>query len=116
LVTGACKNQQAACERANLDPSYVSRELRKVHVRVFAERRARETVVNGTLRASARVLELLDASSEHVSLDASKHILAIAGIKPTSDAQLSVNIDVKAGFVIDLTEQPKPVKIIENDA
>lgn len=109
LVTGACKNQQAACERAKLDPSYVSRELRKVHVRVFAERRARETIANGTLRASARVLELLDAGSEHVSFEASKHVLAIAGIKPTADAQVSVNIDIKAGFVIDLTEPPKPV-------
>jgi len=107
LVTGACKNQQAACERANLDPSYVSRELRKVHVRVFAERRARETIANGTLRASARVLELLDAGSEHVSFEASKHVLAIAGIKPTADAQVSVNIDIKAGYVIDLTDQPR---------
>jgi hypothetical protein len=109
LVTGACKNQQAACERANLDPSYVSRELRKVHVRVFAERRARETIANGTMRASARVLELLDASSEHVSFEASKHVLAIAGIKPTADAQVSVNIDIKAGYVIDLTDSAKSV-------
>ena len=106
LVTGACKNQQAACDRAKLDPSYVSRELRKVHVRVFMERRARETIANGTMRASARVIELLDAESDHVSADMAKHVLAIAGIKPTADAQVSVNIDIKAGYVIDLTDQP----------
>jgi hypothetical protein len=41
---------------------------------VFVERAARETIGNGTMRASARLLELLDASSKHVSLDASKHI------------------------------------------
>ncbi len=116
LVSGTCKNQQAACERANLDPSYVSRELRKVHVRVFMERRARETIANGTMRASARVLELLDASSDHVSFEASKHVLAIAGIKPTADAQVSVNIDIKAGYVIDLTDEPKrPAITIEHD-
>jgi hypothetical protein len=111
LVTGACKNQQAACDRAGLDPSYVSRELRKVHVRVFAERRARETIANGTMRATARLMELIDASSEHVSADVTKHVLAIAGIKPTADAQVSVNIDIKAGYVIDLTDAPRPPAI-----
>jgi len=110
LVSGACKNQQAACERAKLDPSYVSRELRKVHVRVFAAQRARESIAAGTMRASARLVELLDAGSEHVSLDASKHMLAIAGIKPTQDAQVSVNIDIKAGYVIDLSDEPKPMR------
>jgi hypothetical protein len=104
LVSGACKTQKAAAERLDLHPDYVCRELKKPQVRVFIERSARESIANGTMRASARLLELLDASSEHVSLDASKHMLAIAGIKPTADAQVSVNIDIKAGFVIDLTE------------
>lgn len=58
------------------------------------------------MRATARVLELLDASSDHVSFEASKHVLAIAGIKPTADAQVSINIDIKAGYVIDLTDAP----------
>jgi len=117
LVTGACKNQQAACDRANLDPSYVSRELRKVHVRVFMERRARETIANGVLRASARAIELLDADSEHVSGDMTKHLLAIAGIKPSADAQVSVNIDIKAGYVIDLTDAaPQRAMTIEHDS
>jgi hypothetical protein len=113
LVSGACKNQQAACERANLDPSYVSRELRKVHVRVFMERRARESIANGLLRASARVNELMDASSEHVSFEASKHVLAIAGIEPSTDAQVSVNIDIKAGYVIDVSPQANQPSVID---
>ena len=33
-------------------------------------------------------VELLDAGSEHVSLDATKHMLGIAGIKPAADAQV----------------------------
>jgi hypothetical protein len=78
---------------------------------VFIERRARETIAAGTMRASARLVELLDAASEHVSLDASKHMLGIAGIKPQQDAQVSVNIDIKAGYVIDLTD--KPMKVID---
>jgi hypothetical protein len=31
-------------------------------------------------------------------------LLGVAGIRPASDANVSVNIDVKAGFVIDLSE------------
>jgi hypothetical protein len=76
----------------------------------------------GVLRASKRVMELVDAESEHVSLDASKHVLAIEGIKPRADAQVSVNIDIKAGYVIDLTDGNvgsnhgiKAKTILEND-
>ncbi len=110
LVTGECKSQKAAAERAGMNASHVSEQLKKPHVRVFIERYARETIANGTMRASARLVELLDAGSEHVSLDASKHMLAIAGIKPSADAQVSVNIDIKAGYVIDLTDSPKLVE------
>jgi hypothetical protein len=74
---------------------------------VFIARKMRETIAIGGLRASARLIELIDASSEHVSADVSKHTLAIAGIKPAQDAQVSVNIDIKAGYVIDLTDAPR---------
>lgn len=102
LLTGACKNQQAACERANLDPSYVSRELRKVHVQAFIARRTRETIDAGTMRAAARLVELCDATSEHVSLDASKHTLAIKGIRPPDQGQVSVSVGVSVGYVLKL--------------
>lgn len=68
------------------------------------ERESRQTIALGMMRASARLNELVDAGSEHVSFEASKHVLAIAGIKPVQDAQVSVNIDIKAGYVIDLSE------------
>ncbi len=73
------------------------------------ERRARETIAAGMMRASARLNQLVDAESEHVSFDATKHVLALAGIKPAADAQVSVNIDIKAGYVIDLSDNPKPI-------
>jgi hypothetical protein len=109
LVSGECKTQKAAAARLDLHPDYVCRELKKPQVQVFIARSARNSIANGIMRASSRLNELLDAESEHVSLDASKHVLAIAGIKPTADAQVSVNIDIKAGYVIDLSEGAKPV-------
>ena len=48
-------------------------------------------------------IELLDCDSAHVRNDASTFVLGVAGIKPKSDPQVSVNIELKAGYVIDLT-------------
>src|SRR3984885_10214698 len=84
LLTGECKSQKAAAERVGMNEGYLSEALRKPHIRVFIERRTRETIGNGSLRASARLVELIDASSEHVSLDASKHMLALNGHQPPS--------------------------------
>lgn len=64
---------------------------------------------------AARLEALIDSASDHVAFDASKHVLAIAGIKPVAEPQVSVNIDVRAGYVIDLSEyveQPKDMKVI----
>jgi|ERR1700722_13954403 hypothetical protein len=102
LLTGECKTQKAAAERVSMNESYLSEALRKPNVRMFIERRTRETIANGSLRASARLVELLDASSEHVSLDASKHLLAIEGIKPAVQPMTSVNLNVQAGYILDL--------------
>ena len=112
LLTGECKTQKAAAERVGMNPGYLSEVLRKPHVRVFIERRTRETIANGTLRASARLVELIDAGSEHVSADVSKHMLAIAGIKPASGPAAQVNINIQAGYVIDLSDNP-PAKMID---
>jgi hypothetical protein len=103
VTSGECQTIKAASERVGLAYDYVRQELKKPAVRVFCEELARQTIANGLMRGSARLVGLMDASSEHVSLDATKHVLGIAGIKPANDAQVSVNIDIKAGYVIDLT-------------
>ena len=103
LLTGECKTQKAAAERVGMNETYLSEALRKPHIQVFIARRTRETIANGTLRASARLVELIDAGSEHVSADVSMHMLAIAGIKPASGPAANVNISVmQAGYCIDL--------------
>jgi hypothetical protein len=91
--------------------------LARDYVRVFCERRARQTIAAGLMRASSRLNELVDAGSEHVSLDATKHLLGIAGIKPSEDARVNVNIELKAGYVIDLSERQERdmPKIIEHN-
>lgn len=103
LLSGECKTQKAACERVGMHPDHVSRELAKPRIQAFIASESRKTIARGQMRASARLLELVDAASEHVSLDASKHVLAIEGIRPPDQGQVSVNVGVSVGYVIDLS-------------
>jgi AraC-like DNA-binding protein len=116
LLTGECTTQKAAAERVNLSPHHLSKMLARDYVRVFCERRARQTIAAGQMRASRRLVELIDAGSEHVSLDATKHMLGIGGIAPAPTPSLNVNIELKAGYVIDLSERnPGKEQIVEHN-
>jgi len=103
LINGDCRTIKAAAERVGMSREWLSRCLQMDHVRVFVARRLRGNTSTGAIRASARLVELIDAGSEHVSADVSKWFMAVEGIKPAADAQVSVNIDIKAGYVIDIS-------------
>jgi hypothetical protein len=40
-----------------------------------------------------------------------KFSLGVAGIKPASDQQVNVNLELRAGYVISLEEKDEPAKI-----
>jgi hypothetical protein len=116
LLSGECATQKAAAERVGLSREHLCKALQKDHVRVFIERRSRQTIAAGQMRASRRLVELIDAGSEHVSLDATKHMLGIGGIAPAPTPSLNVNIELKAGYVIDLSERnPGKEQIVEHN-
>jgi hypothetical protein len=58
-------------------------------------------------RAGAVKQELLDCDNTMVRDRASSFILGLAGIQPATSPSLNVNIEVKAGYVIDLSD-PRP--------
>lgn len=103
LETGECTTQKAAAARAGISGQHLSTMLNRPDVRAFLSDRARQTVAGASLRASHRLRELVDASSEHVSLDAAKHVLAIEGIKPAEAVGPTVNIAITPGYVVDLS-------------
>jgi phage terminase small subunit len=113
-VSGRARTITAAAKKAGLSREYLSRSLSQPHVAAFLRDKASRVVALGAGRAAARLNQLLDSKSEHVSLDAAKFSLGVAGIKPASDAQVSVNIDIKAGYVIDLREHgdERPMKVV----
>jgi hypothetical protein len=108
LVYGREKTITAAAEKVGLSRERLSRALSEPHIAEHLRTSAAKVVGLASGRAAARLAELIDAGSEHVSFDASKHVLAIAGIKPATDPQLNVNIELKAGYVIDLSEPGEP--------
>jgi hypothetical protein len=51
---------------------------------------------------------LLDSDSEIVRDRSSTFILGLAGIAPAAEPSINLNIEVKAGYVIDLSDDPSP--------
>jgi hypothetical protein len=111
----------AASKRVGYARETLSRWLQRPEVIEAVKTRAARAVALGAGRASARLLELLESNSQKVALDAAKHTLAVAGIRPPADASVSVNIELKAGYVIDLTgRKPRTeqiaAKVIDGEA
>lgn len=118
IATRKAATQKAAAEAVGLHPDSLCRALRSSAARVFLDERARQTIAMASARASERMVELVDASSEHVSLDAAKHVLAIGNIRPPdSGSQVNVNVGVSVGYVIDLSPgaPSAPARVIEHE-
>jgi hypothetical protein len=62
--------------------------------------------------AGATKTELLDSASELVRDRASSFVLGLAGIQPATNPSVSVNLEIKAGYVIDLSDDPPPMRTI----
>jgi len=104
LVHGDVKTVTEAAAKAKLSREHLSRELSKPHIAEYLRVKACRALAIGAGRAAAVKLELLDSASEHVRNDASAFVLGLAGIKPVNESQVSVSVNIKAGFVIDLSE------------
>ncbi len=102
ILSGEVTTIKASAIRVGLHPNYLSGYLAGPVGREYLARERAKTITEGSLRGARRVVELIDANSEHVSLDASRLALAIEGVKPADDARVSVSVDVRAGYVIDI--------------
>jgi hypothetical protein len=117
IVSGACKTKQAAADRVGMPRESLSRWLHKPSGAEALRARTAHEVASSAGRAAARLTKLLDSSSQKVSLEAVKYSLGVAGIKPAADAQVNVNIELKAGYVIDLSEPGEPAaKLVGGEA
>ena len=105
IVSGACKTKQAAAKRVGIPRETLSRWLNRPAGAEALRARAVAEVAASAGRASARLVQLIDSSSQKVALEATKFSLGVAGIKPATEP-MSVNVGVQvAGYVIDLRER-----------
>jgi hypothetical protein len=114
LVTGQAKTIKAAAEKVGLTRERLSRAFSEPHIAEALRTRAAREVALSSGRAAARLNQLIDSTSQRVALEATKFSLGVAGIKPVADANVSVNvgIELKAGYVIDLSESGVTAKVV----
>jgi hypothetical protein len=110
MVSGECKTITSAAEKVGLSREHLSRQLSEPHITEFMHQKVRRSLALAAARAGATKIDLLDCESLHVRNDASEFILALAGIKPATGPSVSVNVAVTAGYVIDLSDHPKPAQ------
>lgn len=108
LLSGECRSLKAAAghPRVQLSRERLSKAFREPHVAAFVREQTTRQLAAGTTIAAARMLELVNAKSEHVSLDAATRVLAIDGVMPPENRpnlNVNVGVGVSVGYVIDLS-------------
>ena len=116
LLTGQCRLKKDAAAKAKLTPERLSRALKESHVVEYLTAQTRVLLAQSQAPAAATMLRLLDqAKSEHVMKDVAIHLLGINGHKPAAEPAALVNINIRAGYVIDLSDDsPKVIDVTPN--
>jgi hypothetical protein len=112
MVSGECKKIADAARQAGLARESLSRALSKPHVAAHMQQKVVRSLAMASARAGATKVELLDSDNEMVRDRASTFVLGLVGIQPASTPSLAINIEVKAGHVIDLTDDAPPMRTI----
>jgi hypothetical protein len=112
MVSGECKKINEAAEAVGVARETLSRALSKPHVAELMRTKVLRALAMAAARAGAVKGELLDSDNEMVRDRASSFVLGLAGIQPATNPSVSVNLNIRAGYVIDLSDDPPPMRII----
>ena len=112
MVSGDCKRICDAAAKVGLARESLSRALSTPHVAEHLRQKVLRHLAIAAARAGAVKGELLDSDSEIVRDRASSFVLGLAGIQPASTPSISLNLEIKAGYVIDLSDDPPPMRTI----
>ena len=118
MVTGDCKTILAAAEKAGLSREHFTRELSKPHIAAYMREKVLKQLAIAAARAGAVKVDLLDSDNAIARDRASTFVLGLADIAPASAPASSVNLEIRAGYVIDLTDKPRgppPMRTIPHD-
>jgi hypothetical protein len=112
IAGGEIKTIADAARHAGLARETLSRSLGIPHIAEHLRQKVIRHLAIHAARAGATKVDLLDSGNEMARDRASTFVLGVAGIQPATNPSLSVNIEVKAGYVIDLSDDPTPMRTI----
>jgi hypothetical protein len=115
MVSGECKKIREAAEKVGLARESLSRALSKPHVAEHLRRKVLRHLAIAAARAGAVKSELLDSDNAIARDRASSFVLGLAGMQPAANPSVSVNVDIRAGYVIDLSDDPPPMRTIPHE-
>jgi len=96
-----------AAEKAGMKHHSLREALKKPHVKQYREALRHAHLTGKGERAIAVLLELMEtASSEHVRLEAAKHIAALTGIRPIEEVKHHHHHGIPAGYVLEIQDYP----------
>ena len=113
MVSGECKQINEAAKAVGLARESLSRALSKPHVAELMRTKVLRMLAMAAARAGATKVDLLDSDNAMARDRASTFVLGLAGIAPATTPSVNVNINLKAGYVIDLSDDPPPMRTIE---
>jgi hypothetical protein len=108
MVSGECKQINQAAERVGLARESLGRALDKPHVAEYLRQKVIRHLATQAARAGYVKGELLDSDNEMVRDRASTFVLGLADIQPATSPSLNVNVELRAGYCIDLRDDPAP--------
>jgi hypothetical protein len=112
MVSGECKNITEAAAKVGLARESLSRALSTPHIAEYLRQKVMRHLAIHAARAGAVKVDLLDSSNEMARDRASTFVLGLAGIQPATSPSVNVNIELKAGYVIDLSDDPAPMRTV----
>src|SRR5262245_46796633 len=110
-LLGEGKRLSEAALLANMTPRGLSLALRRQHVVEQLSLDARAALVSQLPKATATLDRVMGSDNMAAALNGARFVLGTAGgiVEPTRhDAPaVSISIDVKAGYILDLTDRPR---------
>jgi hypothetical protein len=115
MVSGECKKICDAAEKVGLARESLSRALSKPHVAELMRTKVLRSLAMAAARAGAVKVDLMDSDNAIARDRASSFILGLSGIQPATSPTVSVNLNIRAGYVIDLSDDPPRIRTIPHE-
>jgi hypothetical protein len=107
MIGGKAKTITAAAEQVGLPRETLSRNLSRPDVAEIMRQQVIKSLAAAAGRASAVKIGLLESDNAIVQERASSFVLGLIGVAPQQNpASVNINLEVRAGYVLDLRPDP----------